>query len=100
MIKNREIRNCDGCEAIEPCTFDGVGKWFCTDCRQNVVIDADEGFVEFDDCDDQPEEFDDFGDDEYDYDDERGDGQPTMYEEYQDLYGGDDFYDHSNDGFF
>lgn len=32
-----------------------------------------------------------------DYDD----GQPTMYEEYQDLYGGDDsFYSHEDDGFF
>ena len=30
-----------------------------------------------------------------DYDFEGDDGQPTMYEEYQDLYDGDDYYDHS-----
>lgn len=29
--------------------------------------------------------------DECDYDDYEDDGQPTMYEEYQDLYGGDDW---------
>lgn len=40
-----------------------------------------------------------FGDDEYDGDDDY-DGQPSMYEEYQDLYGGDDWDHGQYDDFF
>ena len=34
---------------------------------------------------------------EAEYEDEYDDGQPTMYEEYQDLYGGDDAFDYMDE---
>lgn len=39
-----------------------------------------------------------FTEDNDDWDEEEDDGQPSSYEEYQDLYGGDDnFYDHAEE---
>ena len=32
------------------------------------------------------------------FDDEEGDGQPSEYEEWQDFMGGDEYYDHSENG--
>ena len=37
------------------------------------------------------------GSEEVEYPEFEDDGQPTMYEEYQDLYGGDDCYDRGDD---
>lgn len=36
-------------------------------------------------------------DDCSDFDDEENDGQPSLYDEFQDLWGGDDSYDYSGD---
>jgi len=80
---------CDGCSNLSLCVRIGDGV-YCADCARINAELADEY------RDNAEDDFDDFGidDDEDDIDPEfdyaEDDGQPSTYDEYQDLYGGDD----------
>jgi len=76
--------------------------------EQDAAIGADWAAAGYpgdgvDDTGDDPTdpEHDEVGDADTDYDiefDDEDDGQPTEYEEWQDYFGGDEYYDHSENG--